>query len=195
MQTAAPSTIYIAPPLRSLSRVVAKVIAVLLLVWAGWWGLKHVMWLTPDGRGIATVVRNAISVNETLLTPPQAYQNVRITPAEMGSLSQRAQRKLADYYVGRSLLNWRDTARRSLNAKDLHWGKTSAWMSLWHVNWIHLSELTLFPSGSTATASASAEFQSGDAINRLDFTYHLIRTTAGWRIDRDESNFQPDWGP
>jgi hypothetical protein len=154
------------------------------------------MWWTPTGHDIAHVVRGAVAVNETVLTPPEAYRNVRVTTMQMSVLTRTAQGTLADYYVGKLLTNWRDIAHRTLNLRDLHWGKTAAWMTQWRVDWIRLGELNLLPGSATARATASAEFQSNrGAINRLDYTYHLVRSQVGWRIDQEESNFQPGYGP
>lgn len=168
--------------------------AAVVLSWAGWWGLKHVMWWTPAGQHIAQVVRGAIGIDETLLTPPQAYRNVPITAVEMSRLSRIAQRNLADYYNGLLLDNWRQTAKRTLSPRDLRRGKTTAWMTNWHVDWVHLNELTLYPGSATATASAEFRSNAG-ALNRMDYTFHLVDTNAGWRIDREESEFQIGWGP
>jgi hypothetical protein len=107
------------------------------------------MWWTPAGHDIARALRGAVGVNETLLTPPQAYRNVRITAAEMSRRSQIAQRKLADYYTGSPLTSWREIARRTLNPKDLHWGTTTAWMTWWRVDWVHLGERILRQIGDT----------------------------------------------
>jgi hypothetical protein len=177
-------------------RLILAVIAALVLAWAVWWGLQRVMWWTPTGHDIAHVVRGAVAVNETLLTPPEAYRNVPITSTKMAALSRTAQSKLASYYVGEPLTNWRDTARQTLNPRDLHWGKTAAWMTQWRVDWIHLGELSLLPGSETARATSSAEFRSnGGAINRLDYAYHLVYSRSGWRIDREEWAFQPGYGP
>ena len=78
-------------------RIIIATIAAPVLAWTVWWGFKHLMWWTPTGHKIAHVVQGAASVNEALLTPPQAYRNVPITAAEMSALSRAAQRKLADY--------------------------------------------------------------------------------------------------
>jgi hypothetical protein len=170
------------------------VTAVAIVFWAGWWGFKHVMWLTPAGSNIAQVVDGAVVVNETLLTPPQAYRNVRITKTQMSGLAHSAQLKLAEFYVGDRLTYWRDIARQTLNANELLWGKTTAWMTWWRVDWVHLGELTLLPG--SATATVSAEFRSNrDAINRVNYTYHLVPSKAGWRIDREDWEFQPGFGP
>jgi hypothetical protein len=152
------------------------------------------MWLTPAGSNIAQVVDGAVVVNETLLTPPQAYRNVRITKTQMSGLAHSAQLKLAEFYVGDRLTYWRDIARQTLNANELLWGKTTAWMTWWRVDWVHLGELTLLPG--SATATVSAEFRSNrDAINRVNYTYHLVPSKAGWRIDREDWEFQPGFGP
>jgi hypothetical protein len=185
---------------RTVRRLMVTLIAALVLGWTGWWGFKHVMWWTPAGHDIAQVVRGAAGVNETLLIPPQAYRNVPITAAEMSTLSRTAQRKLANYYTGDLLRGWREIAKRTLNPKDLHWGKTSAWMTQWRVDWIHLGELTLLPGSATATATATAtasmevRSNAGD-INRMDYTFHLVDSRVGWRVDREESEFQPGYGP
>jgi hypothetical protein len=181
---------------RTARRLIVASIAALVVAWTGWWGVKHVMWWTPAGHDIARAVRGAASVNEVLLTPPQAYRNVPMTAAQMSRLSQIAQRKLADYYVGNPLMNWREIATRTLDPKDLHWGKTTAWMTWWRVDWVHLGELTLLPGSGTATATASAEFRSnGGALNRLDYTFHLVDTAAGWRINQEQSQFEVGYGP
>jgi hypothetical protein len=186
--------LYIHPALRH--RWLYFTIAVPFLVWAGWWAIERVMWLTPDGQAMANVVRSAIAVNQTLLTPPQAYRNVPISAAEMTRLARHAQSELADYFVGARLQFWRDTAKRALNPRDLHWGKTSAWMSWGRIDWIHLGALSYLPGSSTATARASAEFRSnGGDISRADYTYGLVRTAAGWRIDREQSDYEPGYGP
>jgi hypothetical protein len=161
---------------------------------AGWWGLKRAMWYTPTGHEITRVVRGAVSVNEDLLTPPQAYRNVRITPREMARLSERAQRTLADYYTGSPLQSWKAIARRVLSPEDLHHGKTSAWMTAWRVDWIHLGELTLGPRRATATASAELR-SNGGAVDRLDYTYDLVKTGAGWRINAEDFQFEGGSGP
>ena len=179
---------------RTARWVIVASIAALVLGWAGWWGVKHVMWWTPAGHDIARAMRGAVGVNETLLTPPQAYRNVRITAAEMSRRSQIAQRKLADYYTGSPLTSWREIARRTLNPKDLHWGKTTAWMTWWRVDWVHLGELTLLPRSAAATASVEVRSNAG-AINRMDYTFHLVDSRVGWRIDREESEFQLGYGP
>lgn len=161
---------------------------------AGSWGVKRAMWYTPAGQQIARVVRGAMNVNENLLTPPQAYRNVRITPQEMARLSERAQRRLAKYYTGSSLQSWRAVARRALSPEDLHHGKTSAWMTNWRVDWVHFNELTLQPG--RATATASAEFRSNRGlINRLDYTDQLVKTPAGWRVNQEPFQFENGYGP
>lgn len=169
-------------------------IAALLLIWVGWRGHKQVMWQTPTGRGVAQIIHGAASVNETLLTPPQAYRNIPITAAEMSVLSRTAHRKLADYYTGAPLKNWRQTARRALNPADLHYGKTSAWMMPWRMDWFHLGELALLPRSATATASAQFRSNTG-VLNRLDYTFHLVKTAAGWRVDDDQFRFESGSGP
>lgn len=170
------------------------VVATLILGWTGWWGVKHIAWWTPAGHDIAGVVRGVIGVNETPLTPPQAYRNIPITAAEMSALSHMAQSKLADYYTGPSLSNWRNIAKQVLNPKDLHGGKTDLWMSHWRVTWVHLDQLTLLPG--SADATASAEFQSNlGSVNRIDYSCHLVHTSAGWRVDREQSEFQLGYGP
>jgi hypothetical protein len=175
-------------------RVALVVLALLVAGWGGWWGFKHLAWWTPAGHDIARAVRGAISANETLLTPPQAYRNVPITAAEMARLSRRAQRTLADYYTGDPLSKWQAVAIDVLNPKDLHRGKTDAWMTNWRVDWIHLNELTLLPGHVTATASAEVR-SNGGAINRLDYTFGLVQTRAGWRIDRETSAFELGYEP
>jgi hypothetical protein len=179
----------------SLSRRILLVVIVApMLVWIGWWGFKHAAWWTPAGRDIAHVVRGAASVNASLLTPPQAYKNVPITAAEMSRLSRMAQRKLGDYYTGALLSGWRNTAERTLNAKDLHHGKNSDWITHWRVAWVHLGELTLLPGNADVTASV--EYQSnGGAVNRVDDTFHLVDTRQGWRIDLEGSQFENGYGP
>src|SRR5947199_9345155 len=92
--------------------MVVALISVPVLAWAAWWGSKHVMWWTPAGQHIGRVVREAASVNEDLLTPPQAYRNTRITPGELAALSHTAQRKLGGYYTGAALAKGRDVASR-----------------------------------------------------------------------------------
>lgn len=180
--------------LQFLKRCFIAVIAAAVLAWAGWWAVKHVLWFTPAGTDIAHVVGGAVAVNETLLTPPQAYRNIRITEPQMSMLSRTAQQKLADFYIGGPLKQWRDIARLTLNAKDLHWGKTTAWMTWWRVEWVHLGELTLLPG--SATATVSAEFRSnGGATNRVNYTYHLVHSKIGWRINREDWEFQPGDGP
>ncbi|HLJ68918.1 MAG TPA: hypothetical protein VKX16_16315 [Chloroflexota bacterium] len=182
--------------LRPAQRIVISVLAVPILGWTALWGSKHVGWWTPAGHDIARVVRGAASINEDLLTPPQAYRNVPITAAQMSALSRVAQRKLADYYTGPSLSGRRDVAARTLNPRLLHGGNTSDWMTHWRVDWVHLGELTLLPGSSTATATGSAEYWSnGGVLNRLDYTWHLLHTTAGWRVSREESEFQLGYGP
>jgi hypothetical protein len=154
------------------------------------------MWWTPAGHEIARVVRGSAGVNEDLLTPPQAYQNVRINAAQMAALSRVAQWKLGDYYTGSALSGRRHIAAQALNPQDLHWGKTTDWMTWWRVDWVHLGELSLLPESTTATATGSAEYRSnGGDINRVDFTWHLVLTGAGWRIDREESEYQLGYGP
>jgi len=181
---------------RAIRRLIVALITALVLGWTGWWGFKHVMWWTPAGHDIAEVVRGAASVNEALLTPPQAYRNLPITAAEMSMLSRIAQRKLADYYTGRLLMSWRAIAKRTLDPKDLHWGKTTAWMTQWRVDWVHLGELTLLPGSATATATASMEVRSNaGSNNRMDYMFHLVDSRGGWRIDREESEFQLGYGP
>jgi hypothetical protein len=177
-------------------RIIPALIAVPLFAWTAWWGYKHVMWWTPAGQEIARVVRGAAGVNENLLTPPQAYRNVPITAAQMSALSAEAQSKLAGYYAGPELSGWRSIARRTLDPKSLHSGKTDAWMLHWQVDWVRLGELTLFPWSATATATASVQYSSSrGAINRLSYTWHLVDTRAGWRTDREESAFEPGYGP
>lgn len=151
-------------------------------------------WTTPTGRNIAQVVRGAATVDETLLTPPQAYRNVRITAAEMSRLSRMAQRNLAKYYIDRPLANYRVIARGELNAKDLHWGKTGAWMSWWRVDWVHLGELVVRRGSATATGSMEARSNRG-VINRVQYTWYLLHLRSGWRIDRETWEFVPGYGP
>ena len=179
---------------RGAARIILAVIAAPVLAWTVWWGFKHVMWWTPTGHDIAQVVTKAAGVNEALLTPPQAYRSVPITAAEMSELSRAAQRKLPDYYTGPLLTGWRTLASQTLNAKDLHGGKTSAWMTRWRVDWVHLGELTLLPGSATATAAVQFRSNAG-AINRVDDSWHVVQTRAGWRIDREKSEFQPGFGP
>ena len=177
-------------------RIIVALISVPILAWATWWGVKHVMWWTPAGREIAQVVRGTAGVDEGLLTPPQAYANVPVTAAQMSALFRAAQRKLADYYTGPALSGWRQDAARTLNPKYLHWGKTTAWMTHWRVDWVHLGELTLLPGSATATATGSSEYRSnGGAVNRLDYTWNLVHTHTGWRVDQQESEFQLGYGP
>jgi hypothetical protein len=46
------------------------------------------------------------------------------------------------------------------------------------------------------TATGSAEFGSnGEIINRVSYTWHLVDTRAGWRIDQEEWAFQSGYGP
>jgi len=79
---------------------------------------------------------------------------------------------------------------------DFHNGKNSQWMSPWWVDWIHLGTLQTLPGSSTATATASAEVSSrSGALNRMDYTFHLIHSRAGWRIKTDDSQFEPGYGP
>lgn len=189
-----------APPLRRLSappgRFVLPVMVVVLLaaVIGGWLGFKRVAWQTPAGHEIAMTVRGTIGIDQNLLTPPQRYRNVRITPSEMQRLAARAGQKLADYYTGGLLGTWRGIGARTLSARDLRHGKTSQWMTNWKVHWVHLDELTLLPG--SANATASAEFRSnGSVINRLDYTFHLVRTAKGWRVEHEDSQFEPGYDP
>jgi hypothetical protein len=32
-------------------------------------------------------------------------------------------------------------------------------------------------------------------VNRLDYTYHLVKTHAGWRINAEDSQFEGGSGP
>lgn len=105
-----------------------------------------------------------------------------------------AQRKLAAYYTGRLLTGWRETARRTLNAKGLYLGKTSAWVTYWRVDWVHLGELTLLPGSATAGASVELRSNTGD-ISHIDDTFHLVDLKVGRRMEREESEFQPGYGP
>ena len=65
-----------------------------------------------------------------------------------------------------------------------------------YVHWIHLNELDLLPGSSTATATLSKEVGSRDGVvNRMDETYHLVDTRAGWRIDGWNGHYEPGYGP
>lgn len=181
---------------RVFTTVMAAAVLAGIVAWAGWWGYKHVIWWTPAGHEIAGVVQGAAAVNENLLTPPQARRNVPITPAAMAALSRTAQQRLDGYYTGPLLASWRAIARRTLDPRQLHGGKDSAWMTWWRVDWVHLGELTLLPASSTATGTGTAEFRSNaGAINRVDYTWHLVDTRAGWRIAREDLAFEPGYGP
>jgi len=179
---------------RTARQILVALMATSVLAWTAWWGFKHMVWWTLTGREIAQIVRAATRVNETLLTPPQAYRNVPITAAEMAALSRAAQRKLADYYTGPPPTVWRAVASRTLNAKDLHRGKTSAWMTWWRVDWVHLGELTLLPASATVTAAVEVRSNAG-VVDRVDYTWHLVPTRVGWRIDREDFEFEPGYGP
>ena len=194
MEATASPTTYARRTSRTTRRVMLALVAALVLGWTGWWGYKHVMWWTPAGHEIARVVQGTVGVNETLLTPPQAYRNRRITAAEMSALLRAAQGKLADYYTGSLLRGQRQIAAMTLKPKDLHWGKTNAWMTWGRVDWVHLGELTMFPGSARATASAEVRSNMG-YIDRMDYTFHLVDTSSGWRIDREESEYQPGYGP
>jgi hypothetical protein len=166
----------------------------LLLAWAAWWGFQRVAWWTPAGHDIARAVRGAIGVNENLLTPPQAYHNVPITPVQLSALSRRAQATLASYYTGQSLHEWRDIARRTLSPQNFHHGTSGQWFTHWRIDWIHLGTLTLWPGGATATASEE-ERSNGNIVDRGDYTFHLVHTSAGWRVDGWDFHFEPGYGP
>ncbi|HEX6506919.1 MAG TPA: hypothetical protein VF221_04735, partial [Chloroflexota bacterium] len=170
-------------------RVISAFIAAGVLAWVGWWAFKHVLWWTPAGQDIAYVVRGAAGVNETVLTLPQSYRRAPITSTEMSRLSRMAQTKLADYYTGSPLKFWRETAKRTLSVKN-----AGLWTIQWRVDWVHLGELTLLPGSATATASAEVRSDRG-TINRMDYRFRLVDTRAGWRVDQEDFNFQPGYGP
>jgi len=67
-------------------------------------------------------------------------------------------------------------------------------MKRWRVNWVHLGELTLLPGSATATATVEVRSNAG-VIGRMDDTWHVVHTRAGWRIDREKSEFQVGFGP
>jgi hypothetical protein len=182
-----------APGERSDRRILPAIIGAILLVWVGWWGYHHVLWWTPAGHDIARAVDGAMSADQTLLTPPQAYRGVPVTPAQLSTLSRRAQEVLATYYTGHTLQQWRQTARALLNPRNFHHGKSIQWRERWRVDWVHLGDLTMDSRG--ATASASMQASAGGAISRMDYTYHLVDTPAGWRIDRWNFKWEGGFGP
>lgn len=181
------------PASRTVALFIVAVITVLVLAWAARRESKHVMWSTPAGHQIAHVVRGAAGVNEELLTPPQAYRNTPVTAAKMDVLSHAAHRRLADYYTGPLLARWRSIAAQALDASHLHGGKTSAWISPWRIDWVHLGELTLSPRSATATATEEAK--SDGVINRVNYTWKLVRTRIGWRINQEDWTFPSGSGP
>jgi hypothetical protein len=159
-----------------------------------WWNARHTSWLSADGRAIALVVGRDMTVNETVLAPPQAHRNVPITQAEMRLLAARVSERLATIYTGAALSQWRGIAGRVLGTRDMHGGKTSAWLTQWRVDWVDLHDLSV--DGRSATATGSMQVHSnGGVVDRIDSTVHLRRTTHGWRVTRDTSTFEPGYGP
>jgi hypothetical protein len=54
----------------------------------------------------------------------------------------------------------------------------------------------LLPGSETATATVSVEVRSklGD-ISRMDYLVHPVHRLAGWRVDREDTKFQPGFEP
>lgn len=178
--------------MRPWERVALATIAAILLTW---WGHNRVTWWTPAGQAIAHQVRGAANVTETLLIPPEAYRNQRVTAAELSQQSRRAQQVLATYFTGKQLRFWRKTARAALDPKNFRHGKSMDWKLLPYVDWVHLNQLDLLPGSTTATATLTREVHNSAGINREDETYHLVDTKAGWRIDGWTMHLEPGYGP
>jgi len=96
----------------------------------------------------------------------------------------RVQRNLSRYYAGELLREQRRTYRSKAPSRHQ-----------WKTTWVHFQELDLAVPGQ-ATAAASAQFRSArGVINRVDYTFHLIVTASGWRIDGEDIQYEPGYGP
>lgn len=170
----------------------AALVLVIALV-AGWWGMKRLLWFTPTGHAVAHVVTRAVNVDDLILVPPEARQDLPMTPAQVLAYRRQAQSLLSHVYTGRVLVMWEGIARKTLDPRSLHHGKNPSWAAPWSTDRIHFDELSIGLNGATATASV--QYHNQYAVNRVDYTDHLVRTKTGWRIDQERFQFEPGYSP
>ncbi|PZS09178.1 MAG: hypothetical protein DLM70_01870 [Chloroflexi bacterium] len=96
----------------------------------------------------------------------------------------RVQRNLSRYFAGELLREQRLTYRPGGRAGHE-----------WKLTWVHFQELDLaVPGHATATASADLRSPRG-VISGADYTFYLVITASGWRIDGEDLQFEPGYRP
>lgn len=144
------------------------------------WAYHHLSWLTPDGQAIRHQVVAATYAYHAFDNPPAGYSRGHVPREVLRKEVVEADVLAHRLYTGVELAAWLRTypgviARQASHSPyDVGWTTTS----------VQPGTLSLLPLSAEATVRGTYVSTLGQ-VSVWDDRYHLIRTSQGWRIDRE----------
>lgn len=142
------------------------------------WTYHRVLWFTPDGHAIAKTAAAAIYADYAFDPPPPHYPHGHIPPAVLTRLRATAYAVARRNFTGTLLQDWLQIYRRQIS--NGNYG--SQYLSPCHVVAEHGDQISWRLTSADATAVSVVVCANG-LRNTTEESFHLIRTSDGWKID------------